>query len=36
MMRSHQTPGIWALAITAFSIGVAEFIVVGVPGLSPI
>ncbi|WCE92999.1 hypothetical protein [Acidithiobacillus ferriphilus] len=26
----QQHPGIWALAVTAFAIGVAEFIVVGV------
>ena len=31
MSQSHRThPGIWALAVTAFAIGVAEFIVVGV------
>ncbi|MFC0709952.1 MFS transporter [Azorhizophilus paspali] len=31
MMQAHRThPGVWALAVTAFAIGVAEFIVVGV------
>lgn len=31
MSKVHRThPGIWALAVTAFAIGVAEFIVVGV------
>src|SRR5688572_18565137 len=31
MSPSNRThPGIWALAVTAFAIGVAEFIVVGV------
>ncbi|MEL4887333.1 MFS transporter [Pectobacterium betavasculorum] len=31
MSRSQRThPGVWALAVTAFAIGVAEFIVVGV------
>lgn len=31
MTRIHRThPGVWALAVTAFAIGVAEFIVVGV------
>ncbi|WP_437611852.1 MFS transporter [Erwinia sp. V71] len=31
MSQAHRThPGVWALAVTAFAIGVAEFIVVGV------
>ncbi|MCG8709386.1 MFS transporter [Brenneria sp. 4F2] len=31
----HMHPGVWALAVTAFAIGVAEFIVVGVlPAIS--
>ncbi|MCL2899646.1 MFS transporter [Brenneria tiliae] len=30
MSRSRSHPGVWALAVTAFAIGVAEFIVVGV------
>ncbi|MCX7070105.1 MAG: MFS transporter [Gammaproteobacteria bacterium] len=31
MMQAHRThPGVWAMAVTAFAIGVAEFIVVGV------
>lgn len=31
MRTPHRThPGVWALAVTAFAIGVAEFIVVGV------
>lgn len=31
MNQAHRThPGVWALAVTAFAIGVAEFIVVGV------
>ncbi|MFT4181071.1 MAG: MFS transporter [Rhizobium sp.] len=31
MRQAHRThPGVWALAVTAFAIGVAEFIVVGV------
>lgn len=31
MKQTHRThPGVWALAVTAFAIGVAEFIVVGI------
>ena len=30
MSRDDTHPGLWALAVTAFAIGVTEFIVVGV------